>query len=403
MLLVNYFILITKNILDFLSSINAFFIIISLVFIFHVLNLILRDKKYINALEEFEDPKEISIKALNYLPIVNIIIPAWKEGKEFEDLLSSIIKLNYPNIKVIVNAGGTEETIRIANSFKKHKNFLILEQKGGKSRAALGKIKALNECLNYVSKGILYFIDADCYLDDELLLRMIFPITNQNENVVIGAGNRPLKNQEHLDFVKYIHISHLSFFKRKFTRYHPRMIAGANTCITYETMKSIGKFEENRKIAEDLSRGIDILSKGYKIYQLKSYKSRIYTDYPTTFKEHFERKKRSIENILIYSYKTKNLKYIFKYAILVLVTFYLLIFPILIMINFGLFSIGFAALLHISLLKIRKLIFFNQLIGKDFKPKFKQLFFIKIILYIYIDIFNNFLIFFYLIFFKKEK
>ena len=96
--------------------INAFFIIISLVFIFHILNLIIRDKKYIDALKEFEDPKEISIKDLQYLPLVSIIIPAWKEGKEFQDCLNSIIELKYPKLKVIVNAGGSEETINIALS-----------------------------------------------------------------------------------------------------------------------------------------------------------------------------------------------------------------------------------------------------------------------------------------------
>ena len=59
-------------------------------------------------------------------PLLNIFIPAWKEGEVFENCLNSITKLNYPNIKVIVNTGGSEETINIANSFKKYQNFIVL-------------------------------------------------------------------------------------------------------------------------------------------------------------------------------------------------------------------------------------------------------------------------------------
>ena len=57
------------------------------------------------------------------------------------------MKLTYPWLKEIVNAGGSEETINIVNSFKKHDNFTIIYQKGER------KIKAINDCLEQHVKG----------------------------------------------------------------------------------------------------------------------------------------------------------------------------------------------------------------------------------------------------------
>ena len=94
------------------------------------------------------------------------------------------------------------ETMEIANTFRKYENFIILHQKGGSERAETGKIRALNECFSYLNEGISYFIDADCFITDDLLLRMIHPITNLNEKVVIGGGMRPLISQQGIDLAE---------------------------------------------------------------------------------------------------------------------------------------------------------------------------------------------------------
>ncbi|MEJ2294674.1 MAG: glycosyltransferase, partial [Candidatus Lokiarchaeota archaeon] len=184
--------------LNFIGSIFSFiktpYFIISLlllVIIYHLLSYEIRDRSYTDKVLIHKDLDTIKLEDLDHKPLVNIIIPAWKEGEEFEDLLLSITKLSYPNIKVIVNAGGNEKTINVANSYKNNPIFTIIFQEGGRSRAALGKIKALNQCLDYVREGVVYLIDADCYITDDLLLRMLYPITNKNENVVIGAGIKP--------------------------------------------------------------------------------------------------------------------------------------------------------------------------------------------------------------------
>jgi len=388
-------------ILNLICSIQIFFILLLFILIFHLLLYVFRDSKYVKAVKMYKDPEFIEFSDLKEQPLVNFIVPAWKEGKEFKDCLLSITKLTYPNIKVIVNAGGNEETIKIANYFKKNKNFIILQQVGGGSRAAFGKIKALNECLDYVTEGLIYFIDADCYVTDDILVRIIFPIVNKNENVVINTY-RPLKSQENRDLIKYIQISRIGAFHEKVKRYTSVMVSGSNTCMTYKVIKAIGKFNENRLISEDCSRGYDIISKNFKIFCLFDYRSRMYSAYPDSLKEYFKQRKRYIENSLLLSHKKRNIKYFVKFFVMILVSIYLLITPFLLILHFGLFLLGIIIFIHIYLIKIRKYLFFNKIVANEFHIRVRRIFFIKIIFYIYFEILVNVFTFFNLLSFVKK-
>ena len=111
--------------LDFLCLINVIIFFIFLIIVLHVLLFLIRDKKYIKAFKKYKDPDKISIDDLKEIRLVNIIIPAWNEDELFRQCLESITKLNYPKLSVIISAGGSEETIEIANSFRNFGYFTI--------------------------------------------------------------------------------------------------------------------------------------------------------------------------------------------------------------------------------------------------------------------------------------
>ena len=67
--------------------------------------------------------EHVKLEDLNEYPLINIIIPAWKEGIIFEQCLLELLNLSYPNIKVIVNAGGDEKTIEIIHDNRIGFNF----------------------------------------------------------------------------------------------------------------------------------------------------------------------------------------------------------------------------------------------------------------------------------------
>ena len=376
-------------ILNILSSPILILILLLLIILIHIILFYLKDKKYIKILENFKDPESVSIRDLKETPLINIIVPAWKEGQVFFDCLNSITKLSYPNIKVIVNAGGNDETIKIANYFSKFNNFKILRQTGGTGRAETGKIMAINECLQYISEGITYFIDADCYLTDEIILRHIYPIINENEEVIISAGVRPLIKQEKIDLVNYFEFFRFNFPRAKFVRYHPYAIGGASTCVSYNVIKKVGKFTEGTFHATEFTRAKDMISKGFKIYCLIDYRSRIYTYYPETISERLDQRKRYFENNLIFAYKNKKKMPFFKFIMIQIYSFYIILSPLLIIYHLSWFLIAVYFLFFLYLRKIRYLIFFNIVVNKEFRSKIRKRLYLKLIYYIIVELLIN--------------
>ena len=358
-------------------------IVAILILLYHILMRIMRDKKYINALKRYKDPKTISIEDLNSVPLVTIIVPAWKEGESFRQCLNSIKDMKYPNKKVIVNAGGSDETNRIADSFKKFDNFLILRQKGGSYRPQLGKVRAINECLSHIQDGIIYSTDADVQFNDEILLRMLYPLTNENEKVVI-CGIRPYQFQEKKDLVLYLKINRNLHFRKKFDRYHHGFISGANSIFTYDVLKAIGKFSEDIKYADDRSREEDIEKHGFKIYALVDYRGRIFTKFPDTIKAWFSQKLRWNTDYIIFSLE-KNKVQLIKPLALFCYSLFLIIFPFLGFLNPIIVVIGVLLLFSTYLKKIRRLIFYVKTNPKQFIKEISWLFYLKLIIYIYIE------------------
>ena len=375
----NYLILIIESILNFLNSALFILILFLLIIVYHILLFFMRDTNHIKALKKYKDPEVLKIEELNELPLVNITIPAWKESKLFEDCLQSITKLKYPNLKIIVSAGGNEETIKIADSFKSYSNFTILRQKPG------GKMKALNDCLNHVSNGIIYSIDADVILTDEILLRMIYPITNENEYVTAG-GVRPLKSQEHKSLVKYLLINRSLHFRIKFSRYGRNQISGPNSCLKYEVIKAIGKFEvENFYLESDRFRGPLISDKGYKIYWISDYRGYVYTYFPESIKKYIKQEIRWRKNSLTNSKRKQRKKMMVRFLLSVIGSLFILSFPIVILFNVWLAMIGILLLVFLFLKKIRKYLFLKYTVNKKFYPKFGFLLFFKMFFYSYIE------------------
>ena len=175
----------------------------------------------------------------------------------------------------------------------------------------------------------------------------------------------------------------------------------------FEVIKAIGKFNDTNLIAEDISRAQDIISKGFRIYSLVDYKSRMFSSYPETIKEYCNQRVRYFENSLLYSYQKNNLKYLIKFLILIIVSFYIIILPFLLLIHLGFLFLGIFIIMHIYLLKIRRFLFFNKIYPNNDYLKYRKIFFLKIFQYIIFDFIINIITLFDLFFFirnlKKER
>ncbi|MFX0134343.1 MAG: glycosyltransferase [Candidatus Hodarchaeota archaeon] len=376
--------------LNLIGIVNLIIIILIIIIGYHIVLFFLRDKKYINTPDNNDKLKDIKIKDLKETPLVNFIVPAWKEGDIFKGCLLSINKLSYPKLRVIINAGGSQETIEIAESFKEYQNFNIIYQKAGE-----GKLKAINDALKLISEGLVYLIDADIYLDDNILLQMIYSITNKKESVVISAI-KPHPSIQNKDLVKYLYISRNFFSRRNFSVYSNAV--SQNTVMSYNVIENVNQFSVGKFSDDGLVIGSDIRKKGYKIFTIHNNKAESF-HFPIKIKDYINLNLRWLENYLYSAFRDKKIK-IINYLILVLVSIIILITPLLFFFNIYLFFLGMLLFLSLYLKRIRKIIFFKLGIQSE-KLTLHLKFFIKLVFYLYIDLITNIIVAFEMLFYRK--
>jgi len=387
-------------ILKFIFSIHFIIFLLVFIILYHISLFLIRDRSYIVAFKNNIDPKISSVDDLIETPLVNIIVPAWKEGEIFAGCLLNLSKLSYPNLNVIVNAGGSERTLKIANSFKNYENFIVIyQEKGG------GKIKAINDCLSLVSNGIICLIDADIYLSDEHLLKMLYIIVNKKEKVVI-SDLKPHTTQLHKYLVRYLYINRTARFNESLTVYSKDRGISPCTLLVYDVINKIGTFTEKQLMGDGKSMGLDILNENYKIYQLKSDGVESF-NYPDNLKEYFSQNIRWIQNRFFNKIRSTRIV-ILSSVLIFFKSLLLFVFPFFAFLSWKLFFLCILVLISMYMKKVRKIFFFKSKTNRKYFGKNSVLFYFFIIFYIYLDALINIYTFFELLIlgkknFKKRK
>ena len=376
--------------LQLVFSMNLFLLILLTVLVYHFLTYFLRDKKYVKKYMVREHDKFVKLDELVEVPLVNIIIPAWKEGETFRACLKSIADLSYPKLNVIVTVGGNDETIKIANSFKKYDHFKIVYQKSGE-----GKIKAINDCFEHISRGIVYLIDSDVLLTDNILLRMLFKLLNKKEDIVVSQVI-PHKSLLNNDIVKFIHVNRDIRLRNKWNRYLNTVTQ--NTAMKYSVIQSINKFTEKRKLDDGHSMGSDILDRDFKIYYLYELIVESF-NYSPKLSNYIDQNTRWIENFL-YRYLKDRKFFVLKFIGVVILSIYVYISPFLLVFSFYFPFYGFIIFLSFYLKIVRKTLIF-KVINEKSSIRFHPLFFLKLIFYVLINFLINIIVFFEMIFYRK--
>lgn len=152
-----------------------------------------------------------------------------------------------------------------------------------------------------------------------------------------------------------------------------------------------------------MSRGYDLLSKGYKIFKLTHYEGRIYSYMPDSVKKWIKQKIRWNENNIIYGFQKKEARRIIKFIIASLFSIYLLIFPVFILFHISFVLLGIFIILNLYLIKIRRLFFYKRSMPKKYRDKYGFIFFFKILFYIYVEIIVHFYILVEILLFGGNK
>ncbi|MBN1980852.1 MAG: glycosyltransferase family 2 protein [Chitinivibrionales bacterium] len=178
-----------------INGISVFFLFVSVLELFKF-----------RRMKALVDPESIMQSADS--PAISIISPAYNEEQTIIEATHSLLNLRYPRFEVIVvNDGSKDKTIdklraefelvrldffynpaiptkKVKNIFKSplHPNLTVVDKENG------GKADALNTGINLSRHELFCAIDADSLLEEDALLKAVYPFIRWKGNVAVSSG-----------------------------------------------------------------------------------------------------------------------------------------------------------------------------------------------------------------------
>lgn len=185
---------------------------------------------------------------------ISVIIPVYNGGKTLGLCLKSIYKSSYPNFEcIVVDDHSNDNTLDVARSFET-KIIRLDRQQGAAHARNIGSETAKGD--------IFLFIDADVTIYPDSLEKVVRTF---EDNPEISASFGSYDDQPW-------NSNFLSQYKNLFHHYiHQTSLEDASTfwtgcgAIKREVFLKIGKFNENRRMMEDIELGYKLKAENYKI------------------------------------------------------------------------------------------------------------------------------------------
>jgi cellulose synthase/poly-beta-1,6-N-acetylglucosamine synthase-like glycosyltransferase len=227
-------------------------------------------------------------------PQVTFLIAAWNEHDILPRSLGSILALSYPDIEIIVCAGGDDRTLALAQHFeceRPGRRVLVLEQFEGE-----GKQRALGRCFAKATGQIIYLTDADCVIDDTTFGLCVRPIVEGQERAVTGSFYFPLPEQLGEAFIS-AHMAVLAYTAAGHPPYSTGLLGG-NCVIQRGALEAAGGFPSDVRTGTDYDLAKRLLNTGVRIrYQVHAS---IASEFPRSVSAYAQQQTRWIRNVVMY-------------------------------------------------------------------------------------------------------
>ncbi|RPJ22342.1 MAG: glycosyltransferase [Chloroflexi bacterium] len=244
-----------------------------------------QDKTLADRLRE----KTSSTPRLSQTPKVSVLVAAWNEQDCIDAHICSFLALTYPDIELILCAGGTDGTFECARQYAGPK-VVVLEQQQGE-----GKQRALARCLEYASGEIIYLIDADCLYDENALIRLLDVLVNENEVAATGRYS-PLQEQRENAFASNQWA--VDTYARARSGKHVGGLIGRNAALTRLSLEDTEALKVDVPIGTDQYLSKLLLSRGKQIRYV--HESMVATQYHTNIRPYLRQQSRWLRNIILH-------------------------------------------------------------------------------------------------------
>lgn len=226
------------------------------------------------------------------LPKVSFLVAAWNEAEQIGGHIHHFCQLRYPNKELVLCAGGEDGTYDIARQHRGNE-VKVLTQKIGE-----GKQKALHRALAETTGSIIYLTDADCFVKDDVVEKLIYPIAMEVEQACTG-GSMPMENM----------MAHPIVFSQASTQLYSTLQApayasgllGRNCAVSRELLLCSNGLAAPAPTGTDYVLAKELELAGAQILQLPEVQ--VQTDYPTDADSYIRQQRRWIRNVFLYGRK----------------------------------------------------------------------------------------------------
>lgn len=122
-------------------------------------------------------------------PLVSVIIPAYESECYLDRCLQSLARQTYHRLEaIVIDDGSKDRTPRIADEFAERRpleNVLVIHQENR------GAAASRNKGIDIAHGELLFFLDADDYLDDDCIETYVRAQQKYGCDVVCGGYRRP--------------------------------------------------------------------------------------------------------------------------------------------------------------------------------------------------------------------
>ncbi len=202
--------------------------------------------------------------AMEYLPQVAVLIPAYNEEKVIARTIRSVLGSDYPHLRVIViDDGSSDSTLEAAQNAVPDAiasgRLLVLTKPNG------GKAEALNFGLQHVTEEIYVGIDADTVIAPDAISRLIPRMADPSVGAV--AGNAKVGNRINLwtRWQALEYITSQNFERRALDLFNVvTVVPGAIGAWRTAAVKAAEGYHVNT-VAEDADLTMNLLQQGLKV------------------------------------------------------------------------------------------------------------------------------------------
>jgi glycosyltransferase involved in cell wall biosynthesis len=222
-------------------------------------------------------------------PKISALVAAWNEHDQIDAHIQSLLALSYPNIELIICAGGTDDTLESARRYACDR-VIVLEQRKGE-----GKQRAIARCEQYASGEIIYLTDADCRYVDEALVQLVAPLVNEGEQSSTGSS-QPLDEQIDQMLPRYLWSSDVMSDAR--SPMYREGLLGRNAAITRAALKRIGGLDFDARTGTDYQLARRLIQHGVAIRFVGD--SSVPSRYPDTLATYRQKQSRWLRNLMLH-------------------------------------------------------------------------------------------------------